>query len=417
MTDRNLWVKQASEWARDLTQITLALAAICYASGFIITSVYLASYGVVQAELVRARYVLVGFVFLLFCFGIIVPTVLVCRLWEDVRKDLAPLRPSSIGSLIGFLLVVALVCFTNPLIFIGLSILSLSGPPWLPGAIATIGFREPLLHVGWRIIGESIRVLPSVGPALILGLIFTLIVQSVRAAEREARRTPATIIRVSVHNFWTQLRRQLFSREGLVVVLIKSLAQIWIFWVLLFICLELLSAVPSSAPTTQPPVPTTEALVRRVTFVSLALIGIPALFFTFTRTMRTNAEQEAEPSPEAKSDKKVVAGYLFLGSLLAAVALFMAACLIAVYTLAIFPALGYHVGGGALQPVTLSSENEKIQAIISEGDVETYLLDRSGHEYLFVFMSATGDYQVMEIGAENIDSIVYKRGTVESEVE
>lgn len=95
----------------------------------------------------------------------------------------------------------------------------------------------------------------------------------------------------------------------------------------------------------------------------------------------------------------------------------MAACLIAVYTLAIFPALGYHVGGGALQPVTLSSENEKIQAIISEGDVETYLVDRSEHEYLFVVTSSSGDYQVIQISAEKIDSIVYKRGTVESKVE
>lgn len=278
MTDGNSWVKQASEWARDLTQITLALAAICYASGFIITSVYLASYGVVQVELVRARYVLVGFVFLLFCFGIIVPYALVVRLWEDVRKDLVPLRPSSIGSLLGFLLVVALACFTNPLIFIGLALLSLSGPPWLPGAITTIGFHEPLLYVGWRIIGQSISFLRFAGLGLILGLISTVIVHSVRATEREAHETPGTMILASVRSFWTELRRQLFSREGLVVVLVKSLPQFWIFSVLMSTCLELLKAVPMSARTTQPLVPTTGALVERVTFVSLALIGTSALF-------------------------------------------------------------------------------------------------------------------------------------------
>lgn len=418
MTDDNPWLKQASQWARDLTQISIALAAMCYVSGFIITSVYLASYGVVQVELVRARYVLVGFVFLLFCFGIIVPTALVGRLWEDVQKDLVPLRPASIGSLLGFLLVVALACFTNPLIFIGLALLSLSGPPWLPGTVPTIGFHEPLLCVGWRIMGQSARQLAIAGSGLILGFIVMVIVRSIRAAAREARGTPLAIIPASIRGVWTQLNRVLLSREGLVKV-IKAMVGLWIVFMLGLASLEFIDIVLSDVPVTYGSLPGyagyASGLIRRVILVSLAWIFISACFST--QFMRTHVEEESKPSPGAESGKKATSGYLFLGSFLPPVILFVAALFITVYTLAIFPALGYHVGGGAPQPVTVFSENEEIQAIVGEGDVETYLLDRSGHEYLFVFTSATGDYQVMEISTENIDSIVYKREAVESEVE
>lgn len=70
----------------ELNRHVLSLAALCYAVGFVITNLYLGSFGVVNFDILRVRYILAGMLFALFMAIIIGPVyglVHVLRSQED----------------------------------------------------------------------------------------------------------------------------------------------------------------------------------------------------------------------------------------------------------------------------------------------------------------------------------------------
>ncbi len=55
-----------SEFLTKLGNYTIAIALLCYLTGFAITNMYLGSLGIVNLDILRARYILAGLLFLFF---------------------------------------------------------------------------------------------------------------------------------------------------------------------------------------------------------------------------------------------------------------------------------------------------------------------------------------------------------------
>ncbi len=55
----------------NLSSYAVGITLVCYLTGFVITNLYLGSFGIVNLDLLRARYILTGFLFLLFLGAII----------------------------------------------------------------------------------------------------------------------------------------------------------------------------------------------------------------------------------------------------------------------------------------------------------------------------------------------------------
>ena len=66
----------------------VSLAVAAYIAGFVVTSIYLGQYNVANFDIIRARYVLIGTMFLMFAFTCLFPAYISWRelIQEFTRK-------------------------------------------------------------------------------------------------------------------------------------------------------------------------------------------------------------------------------------------------------------------------------------------------------------------------------------------
>jgi hypothetical protein len=368
------------------TQQLVGIALLCYLTGFVITNMYLGSLGIVNLDILRARYILSGLLFLFFLSAI---AYLIYGLIQTLRRN----RQLSLQNLVWK---VAWYSFQN----IAILYLSIPAIAILAGLHSRlpVGIPQLSLNKSWSnwfagapiiILKQSVAHWASL--VIMLAVIFSIliIVICVYPKDKYGVRKPRKHLMGELFESIKQKKLNLVAfLLGLFVFL---LAINFIFDLLGFIASNRISTSSASSL----PILFPEGWRRY--FVAIVLIyGLPAVFLTFFFIIGSSSSPEEEEIPLARTSASIY---------LTAIAIVI---IVPVYALGIYPYLPQHIGGGSMLRVELLVSSDELKPYFADPNVETYLIDRTSNSSLFLLLNKEKQKtRVMEIASGLVKSITY----------
>lgn len=354
-----------------ITEVLLTGTAIIYAVGFLVTNLYLGSFGVVSFQFLKVKYFLVGILFVIFCSLILAPLIqLRKRLIErqNTWKRLTLLFGRS-WEVFGTFMLIGL--FVN-------SVFSFSRYPSLGNPDSSFLFSEWVVTEGVSVILTSLKI-----PLVVIIVIASLVVVAL------------AILFLQKESFDYKIKK---SRELLLDIwrFIVSYAFVQLLvLVLAYIAWNALSSWTSSN--------SIESVTKTHNWWRFIFGGF-GLYFTIALYIFAYL-----PSPEdADKDVKIVSEEEFIGSIamrLLLLFLFFMFIVLPVYSVAIYPYLPPQVGGGAPTPIKIILEETTYSQINNEGD--TFLLDRTDSEIFIAVLDTSESPQVFSIPNNKVLYIHY----------
>jgi hypothetical protein len=350
---------------------------LCYLSGFVITNLYLGSLGVVNLDILRARYILSGLLFLSFS-GVIIYLIYGLRQTLLKSRNKPPLRIFS--DVAWYSLVnISLVCV------VVLAVIILAGSPDSP----PIGIPRLSPALSWStwlatapfITLRVVVVLFEIGMPITFIIVFAWIafsptdMQGVRITRRQA-------LTLLVKQYRRLITRFLFLFVFFYIVLIVS--NLFTFMSTNQVT-DLLS--PNQSSLFLP-----GGWLRF--FVAIAAIyAVAIMILIMPLVMRQSHINNDGPSKR-----------LAIFFTIAIVAL-----IVPVYTLGIYPDLPQQMGGGKVLQVTVITSSQELEPSFTDKDIETYLIDRTSTSVLFMLVNKTKQEDLMiEVSSPLIESITYQ---------
>lgn len=373
-------LKQGVEYVQKLkpNEIIFLASIVIYASGFIVSSIFLGSLGVLNVDILRIRYISIGLVFFLFIASFMWPLNGIFDFLGQ-RYGQHPLK--LIGAIIGrtydrYGLVVLLLVIGGGAINISplpVGLPQVSPSRSLPDWFETEA-RSSLL--------ASINYLRIAGLTFLGIYIFIMIFAVIKGPGKSS---------VDFTSRWDMIVR---GNKKMLSYLFP-----WRFPFAALALLVLMLSIYALAFVSTSPIdrinPFLGSSIGRFLLVSFLFYLLILVFIFIPFVMITPDDVQS-----TRKDTSLVPALVFL-----------AIIVVPIYALSVYPALPQHIGGGRPVPVQLELRGEGItEAPGMTGAV--YLLDRSSDAYLFLLPAKLEtDYVIIEIPVQSINSIVYTSGS------
>lgn len=363
-----------------LSNYVVGITLVCYLAGFAITNAYLGSLGIVNLDLLRARYVLTGLLFLLFLGAI---TYLIYGLVQTLRKhqEKPPLR---------LVWEVIWHSFQNICILSvaipAISILagSLSNPPvGVPGVSPVLPWSDWFATRPASILKNTVVMY---GITLFAAIIIFAVVIAVNPKDKHGVRTPRRHMLAKALGKMKQEKLQLlgYLLGGFAIVLAANL----ILSLLTFIRQGKVSIVPTSTPLSEG--------WSRYLGTAIVIYALVAVYLTQLVVFHPSSESEQEDNPTARVSRWIYFVALAVG------------IIVPVYAFGVYPNLPQQIGGGRVIRVEVITSSEELKPFFADSRIETYLIDHAPRTSLFLLVNKDSqDYRVVEVASSLIQSITY----------
>jgi hypothetical protein len=366
-----------------LSEFVLAGTVIFYVAGFAITNLYFGSLGIVSFDVLRARYLLTGFLFAVFVglsAFLVYGLVLVLR---EHREDASLLRLFAdivFYSLTRF----AVVSFCVAAI-VELSGSTSSPPVGLPSATPPLPWSEWFSGVP-AVVWSAVR---QGGGMLLAGLVLILLVLVVFLVINPKMDEDATSYRKWLLRRATSLK--FWKSIGL--LLTSTLA----FYVTLNVFTSLIRFLTRNEVTIAGG--SSERLlssaVVRFTGAVFGLYGLAGALLIFVKLGgRLGTETKGDPT------SLQAAGVLWAAMLIGMV--------LPLYSLGVYPSMSQQVGGGRMVPVEVLTSNERVSEWLGATSVDAYLIDRASKSSLFLIVDSHSR-RIVEVANSELQAITYSR--------
>ena len=376
-------LKDLAKFLPKLSNYLIGLALICYLSGFVITNLYLGSLGVVSLDLLRTRYVLVGFLFLLFVGAISYLVYgLVHLLRQNTRGDpldiLWKITKYSLKNL-GFLFfpVAALSVLAGSTSRI---------PVGLPGL-------SPAPSLSHWLITEPKQILKGASlfyASALLGI--TLVVSLVIVINPKNKYGVRTPRRQQIK----EISRGIVKNPLQFVAILFGLFLYLLLWLTFSSLLGFISSTETSQTASRISLVPVGGWLRFAAGIaltySLCAVYLTGVFFS----QRPSRSDAAEDNPAENISAVLVLIAFFIIFVLAA------------YAVGIYPSLPQQIGGGQPLQITLVTSVDELNLLLVTQDNDVHLLDRAPDNALLLILdNCTQEHEIIEIPAASIGSITY----------
>jgi drug/metabolite transporter (DMT)-like permease len=363
------------EFLAKLSNYLLGIALLCYLTGFAVTNMYLGSLGIVNLDILRARYILAGFLFLLFVGGI-------AYLTHGLIRTLRINRHMSARGIIGK----AIWYSAQTIVLLLMAIFALAIFAGIRGT--TAGLSQYLSAASWskwletepaRIFQQTLWIFGIVMVALVIGLVVVLAINpSNKYGIRESRRQ---LLGNSLRNLTKSWQNILGAFFGIFLVMF-----------VLYLVISLISLIGNlNSARFQAP----EGWAQYFGGIVIIYLFL-AVFLTFIALFPSSPgkKQEDDTMP-------MTSVWLYLTVL----AIFF---IVPLYTLGIYPNLPQQLGGGKMLPVEAVITSNELKPYFSDPSMETYLIDRTSNSSLFLLTNKDRQTaKIMEVANGLIQSITY----------
>lgn len=368
-----------------LANYIVGLTLLCYLSGFAIANMYLGSLSTVNLDVLRTRYILVGFLFLVFLGAI---AYLIYGLIQTIRRDIKEPTSKLIRNVFWYSLQNLAVLY-----------FAISAITVLAGSvnILPVGLPKISQPTPWS---DWLNVVPTrilIASAVILAIIISLVVIVVfiviliNPKDKNGNRTPRK-----------QQVAEIFS--GTKENILKPLGAFLVFFI--FIFLYLLSASFLNFLTTNNfnnSAQSTDILSGGWGRYLGGISFVYVLFATYLLAIIIpNRSNEDDTDLSFNNPMKRISSRVYLVAITIGI-------IMPLYANGIYPNLPQQVGGGQVIKVELKISDDEIKSLILNPENDIYLIDRTNNSALFLLINInTKKYQVAEIPNSSIQSIIYK---------
>lgn len=354
---------------------------LSYLSGFAIANLYLSSLGIVNLDVLRTRYILVGLLFLFFLGAIL---YLVYGLIESLRRNRweSPLKIVS-KAMWYSLQNISILYMAIPALRILAG--SISNPPiGIPGLSSTVPWSDWLTTAPKAILRRTTVLFAS----LLIGLVIIL----------------AILIVVNPKNkYGTREPRKKWLKE-ICQEIPRSTGYLIGIFVFLFLWLGLTDlitflatnkvSVTSSQPLALPQSGWTRFSCGIV--VIYAFVAVFLIFLFLSRKPSSKDEEDLQENPLA-----TISGWIYLIA-------FAIVLIVPLYAYGIYPHLPQQIGGGQLLHVGVIVSGDDLKSHFVVAQNEVYVVDRGPASALFLIINrGTQEHEVLEVSNSLIQSIIY----------
>ena len=383
------------EYLPKLGNYLLGISIICYILGFVITNLYLGSLGIVNLEILRSRYILSGFLFLVFLAAIayltygLIKTLQKYQVKPPINIILRVLLHSVDNFLILFFAIAAFMVLAGSRINPPIGISQLSPIiPW--GDWFTTIPASTLTHT-FELLGLLIS-------CFILLLVIIIIINPKN--QGNTRRPRKELLGKIFKNIWKdkfKIIGGLLSAFILIyLLLLMNSALTFLSTNKVVDMLEPIKISPSTSSATS------SAVVGWSRFFLLIVI-IYIIIAVLLTSVFFNAA-----STSSSDDKPVIDNPLSISHGLILVIAIAILLIVPAYTLGVYPNIPQQVGGGQIIRVDAQISNNDASQLFLEPNTNTYLIDRTSCSSIFLLIdNVSNEYKVQEIQNDLIFSITY----------
>jgi hypothetical protein len=359
----------------------VGITVLCYLSGFVITNLYLGSLGIVNLDLLRARYVLSGLLFLFFIGTVI---YLIYGLNQNMQRNRHQ-QPLKILLEFGRYSLIS----TGLLYIFVLAMSRLAGSPFiLPVGIPTL---TPALPWSAWFAAAPIYVLrqsASIGIGLLVALIIVLIWIAIDPKD--------------MHGVRTTRRQALVEPFRHPRRLIGRFFFLFVFMLVLVITASLLDFIRFNNVTdlssrgTQPILPSGGWLQFFLAIVIIYIVVATVLIFRFYLPLWSTGRLE---------DK---GGNVGLNPWIIYFTAIAIAVIPQLYAIGVYPSIPQQLGGGQVLPVSVTTSRDELKFDLADPNNDVYMIDRASSSTLFFLVGKNQQqHRVIEISNSLIQSITY----------
>jgi len=419
--DRARSISAIGQVSKDLGQVGLLLIALAYGTGFLVTTVHLASYGTAPIELLRTRYLVVGSVFCLFTALLLAPASYVRRrgpemaeVFEETelftgqqpRAEARFLANRAIRVL-SVLAGTVLLLLANPAFFLALVIIA--APPGRAVASEVGAITDTVSAMQSAVLQYTTLIRRTLAP-MFVGIYMSNALLAAWDASRAAEEKGS---KIRIRLFFQALLRSFSPREigstlfrwtliagsGLVLFVTMIVGFTWLTRLLANAGLGLMANYPAVI------VGLRDILAFNTGFTLLVGWVIWSVSTGFIADLR-KVGSKAGPGLDAARPGDLLSRLGAIGRTYSVVlAALVVGLLILSYVRWVFPHLPYHIGGGQLCRARVTLLDEPGADL--GRDLDVYLLDQSAEWFFFVDADRPTDRRVIQVRADLVASLVY----------
>ncbi len=384
MSNPNLSLTRFLDILPKLTNYLVGLTLLCYLVGIMISNMYLGSLGIVNLDVLRTRYILVGLLFLLFISAI---AYLIYGLFRTIRRDFSETSLKLAKNVFWY-------SFQNlsVLYFVVLALTVLSGslnslPIGLPKISPIVPWAEWLNIVPKRTVLLSILLLAVIFFSVFLVILIFIFINP---KDKNGIKKPRS-----------QQLREIFT--GTKEEAKKTIYGILIIFCFIYIFLLIGNLLNFLSTNNIYGVSKTSGLFaggwgRYLGGISLVYILITTYVMAIIMPNKTRKDDfdllSSNPLTPISSKIYIVALAIII--------------IMPLYAYGIYPILPQQVGGGQVVRVEISTSDGDIKPLIIKRSTEIYMVDKANNNMLFLLIDKnTKKYQVVELPNDSISSIFY----------
>jgi hypothetical protein len=364
-----------------LGNVLIGITIICYGTGFAITNLYLGSMGIVTFDILRARYILAGLMFIFFLGAIV---FLVAGLLRTIRKNLNKSR-----------IVVILKELWFSLLSFGLLQIVIQTVRLFAGSMEKQDYfipqpKQPDIPWSDWFLKAPLSALRNttilLGIVLVLSILVITIFIIINPKDKDGIKSPRKQILSDAYKKIKESKGKVFGS------LIGAVLLIYLLILSESLLSFYLNGRVSSTSTTISTLPDGwsqlfNGIVIVYTFVALYLTLI-ALY---------------PPSTTLEEDTIQPKSYSWIYIVAISISI-----IVPIYTSRVYPTLPQQIGGGQLLKVQVVMSDNVIEPLFEDIDMETYLIDRTSNTSFFFIQNTAGSvYKIIEIQNDSIQNITY----------
>lgn len=365
-----------------LSNYLVGATILCYLSGFVITNLYLGSLGIVNLDLLRARYVLAGVLFLAFIAAII---YLVYGLLRTLRKNRHK-QPRTIVLRATWysLLNIGLIYFVVATMSV------LAGSPATP-PIGTPKLSPALPWSAWLAAAPLDKLREAAihyGIAIAAVVLTISLVVIINPKDKHGIRTPR-------RRFLADAVAATKQHTGRLIAIFMGL---FIFLYAWYLAMSLINFMATNTVTTK--TTTISSLLQGGWlryFGAIAGIYAPVgIFLTIPFIFPKNTTERREDDDTVESSP-----WIYLIALAITI-------LVPAYSLGIYPNLPQQLGGGRVIQIAITTDSDNLMPFFDSQENDIYLIDRTSASLLLLLINKNQrEDRVIEVSSSLVQSITY----------
>ncbi len=379
-------VKTNSNLAETLSRLNsygIGAALLSYLIGFLITNLYLGSLGIVNFDLLRARYVLAG---LLFLFFLGAPAFLVYGLTQTLRRNQEKTPWVIISRAASYSLQSGVLLYLVIRVIAALAGSTSSPPIGIPRLSPAVPWSEWFAQSPLLILKQS----TTLYSILMLSIILVVaVVIAINPKDKAGIRKPRR--RILAEMFSTTKREAVQAALVLLGLFVFLYGWLLASSVLAFFVSNKAVGV-SATPASLPP----NGWVRY--YVGIIVLYVPVAIFLLFPFISPPATEDKEDQDDPVARRQA---WIFFIALVITFS-------VPAYAIGIYPGLPQQVGGGHVLKVEVLTSSQDLQKSLMNPDIDTYLIDHSSDSLLLILVSKSKpEHRIIEVNGSLVQSLTY----------